>query len=147
MRLNEMVAKKSGLPEGFSGERAKWDEVKGRFKILKVCILQRPVRDKETGEIVTYNDGPKKGEPVPDRQAILSIETEQGKKLLVRTNSRRITSLYSGDLDREPDGVNQFGDDVFDVEAPEGWLRFVPFKQEYANGQKGDVADLEEAEE
>ena len=147
MKLNEMVAKKSGLPEGFGGERAKWDEVKVRFTIRKICVLQRPARDKETGEIITYQDGPRRGEPIPDRQVIMTVETEDKKLLLIRTNSRRITSLYAGDLDRKPDAQNQFGDDVFIVEAPEGWLRFVPFKQEYANGQKGDVADLMEAEE
>lgn len=147
MKLNEMIARKSGMPEGFYGSKAKWDEVRERFTISKICILQRPARNKDSGEVIVYQDGPRKGEPVPDRQAIMSIKTESGKELLVRTNSRRIVSLYAGDLDREADGCNQFGDEIYIVEAPEGWLRFVAFKQEYANGQKGDVADLEEAEE
>lgn len=146
MRLSEMQNKKSGLPAGFEGVRTKWDDVKENFRISKAAILQRPARN-DDGEILTYAQGPRAGQPIPDRQIVLAIETVSGKRLVVRTNSRRLTSLYSGDLDREADGENSFGDEIFFVDAPEGVLRFVGFKQEYKNGQKGDVADLEEVDE
>lgn len=146
MRLSEMQNKKSGLPAGFEGVRTKWDDVKENFRISKAAILQRPARN-DDGEILTYAQGPRAGQPIPDRQIVLAIETVSGKHLVVRTNSRRLTSLYSGDLDREADGENSFGDEIFFVDAPEGVLRFVGFKQEYKNGQKGDVADLEEVDE
>lgn len=146
MKLSELIAKKNGLPEGFSGSRVKWDDVKEDFQIVKACILQRPARD-ENGEILTYSQGPNEGKPIPDRQLALMLRTRSGKEILVRTNSRRLTSLYSGDLDRESDGINQYGDAYFIVEAPEGWMRFIPYKQEYKDGKKGDVADLEEVEE
>ena len=141
-----MQNKKSGLPAGFEGVRTKWDDVKENFRISKAAILQRPARN-DDGEILTYAQGPRAGQPIPDRQIVLAIETVSGKHLVVRTNSRRLTSLYSGDLDREADGENSFGDEIFFVDAPEGVLRFVGFKQEYKNGQKGDVADLEEVDE
>lgn len=146
MRLSEMQNKKSGLPAGFEGVRTKWDDVKENFRIVKAAILQRPARN-DAGEVMTYQQGPRAGQPIPDRQIVFAIETVSGKHLVVRTNSRRLTSLYSGDLDREPDADNVFGDEIFFVDAPEGTLRFVGFKQEYKNGQKGDVADLEEVDE
>lgn len=146
MRLSEMQNKKSGLPAGFEGVRTKWDEVRENFRISKAAILQRPAIN-EKGEVLTYAQGPRAGQPIPDRQIVLAIETVSGKRLVVRSNSRRLTSLYSGDLDREPDGENSFGDEIFFVEAPEGVLRFVAFKQEYKDGKKGDVADLEEVDE
>lgn len=146
MKLSEMKNKKNGLPEGFVGTKTKWEDVKEPFEILKAAILQRPALN-EAGEVVVYSQGPNEGKPIPDRQLCLEIQTESGKELLVRTNSRRLTSLYSGDLDREPDARNYFGDDIFIVEAPEGWLKFVPFKYKYSNGREGDIADLEEVED
>ena len=100
----------------------------------------------DQGEVMTYQQGPRAGQPIPDRQLVLQIKTEKGQVLVVRTNSPRLVPLFTGDLDREADGKNQFGDDVFIVEAPEGKLRFVTFKYPYKNGQKGDVADLEEVD-
>lgn len=147
MKLNELKAKKSGLPAGFSGERAKWNDIKEDFQILKAAMLQRPAVS-EDGEILTYSDGPKKGEPIPDRQLVLMIRTRSGSEYCVRTNSRKITSLYVSDVEeREPDTQNQFGDDIFNVEAPEGWMHFVASQYTYKDGRKGDIADLEEAEE
>lgn len=146
MKLGDMIAKKTGLPDGFSGSRVKWNDVNETFEIEKAAVLSRPAIN-DQGEVMTYQQGPRAGQPIPDRQIVLAIETVSGKHLVVRTNSRRLTSLYSGDLDREPDGENSFGDEIFFVDAPEGVLRFVGFKQEYKNGQKGDVADLEEVDE
>lgn len=145
MKLSEMKAKKSGLPDGFSGARAKWSDIKQKFQIQKACILERPARG-EDGTPLVYSRGAMEGEPIMDRQLALAIKTEAGDEFTVRTNSRRMVSLFSGDLGREPDSQNAFGDAVYIVDAPEGWLKFVPFKYEYANGQKGDVCDLEEAE-
>ena len=146
MKLSEMKNKKNGLPEGFVGTKTKWEDVKEPFQILKAAILQRPALN-EAGEVMVYSQGPNEGKPIPDRQLVLAIMTESGKELLVRTNSRRLTSLYSGDLDREPDARNYFDDEIYLVEAPEGWLQFVPFKYKYSNGREGDIADLEEIED
>ena len=145
MRLSEMKNKKNGLPEGFVGVAVKWEDVTEDFEILKVAVLQRPATN-EAGEILTFSQGPRAGQPIPDRQLALMIRTRSGKEAIVRTNSRRLTALYSGDLDREPDMRNIFGDEIFLVEAPEGWIRFVPFPMEYKNGKKYNVADIEEAE-
>lgn len=146
MKLSEMQAKKSGLPEGFSGARAKWNEIGQVFQIRKACILERPAVGTD-GSPMVYSQGPREGEPILDRQLALAIRTKDGRDWVVRTNSRRLVSLFSGDLDRKADWTNVFGDDVYMVDAPEGWLKFVPFKYEYKNGQKGDIADLEEAGE
>lgn len=146
MKLAELKNKNSGLPEGFTGTKAKWQDVKEPFEIKKAAILQRPALN-EAGEVIVYSQGPNEGKPIPDRRLVLAIKTEAGKELVVRTNSRRLTSLYSGDLDREPDAKNYFDDEIFIVEAPEGWLKFVPFKYKYSNGREGDIADLEEIED
>ena len=146
MKLSELKNKNSGLPEGFTGVKAKWQDVKEPFEIRKAAILQRPALN-EAGEVMVYTQGPNEGKPIPDRQLVLAILTESGKELVVRTNSRRLTSLYSGDLDREPDAKNYFDDEIYIVEAPEGWLQFVPFKYKYSNGREGDIADLEEVED
>lgn len=144
MKLSEMKAKKSGLPEGFSGERAKWNEISEPFEILKAAVLERPAIG-DDGPL-TYSQGPKEGQPIMDRQMALSIKTVSGKEYIIRTNSRRLVSLFSGDLDREPDFKNSYGDSVYVVEAPEGKIKFVPFRYEYSNGMKGDICDIEEAE-
>ena len=149
MKLSEMKNKVSGLPDGFVGVRMSWDEVKESFEIVKAVILERDKKD-EKGEVVKYTKGPKAGQPVPDRQVVFLIKTESGKQIVVRTNSARLTSLYSGDLDREPDEVNRFGDHVYFVEAPEGVMKFVPYEQKgIKDGRemKWDIADLEEVEE
>ena len=146
MKFSEMCAVRAGLPEGFSGMRCKWTDVKEPFEIEKIAILQRPALNEE-GEPILYSRGDRAGQPVMDRQTVLQIRTESGKECLVRTNSRRISGIFAAGLDSRPaDGKNVFGDDYFVVEAPEGKLRFVPFRMEYAGGLKGDIADLEEAE-
>ncbi len=145
MKLSEMLAKKSGIPEGFQGQKAKWDEIGDPFQIEKVAILQRAAVG-EDGQAITYTRGSKAGQTVMDRTAVLQIITSEA-KFLVRTNSRRITSLFVGQIEgRDADGVNNFGDQIFIVQPPEGWVRFVPYKQKYSNGKEGNVADLAEAE-
>ena len=149
MKLSEMKNKVSGLPDGFTGEKKAWNEVAERFEIVKVCVLERD-KTNEKGETILYQKGPREGQPVPDRQVALQLLTESKKQLIVRTNSARITSLYSGDLDREPDETNRFGDRIYFVEAPEGLMKFVPFEQKGVKDgreMKWNIADLEEAEE
>lgn len=149
MKLSEMKNRVSGLPEGFTGEKMQWNEVSDDFVIEKACILERDKTD-EMGNVITYSKGPKEGQPVPDRQIALQLKLTNGKKVLVRTNSARITSLYSGDLDREPDETNRFGDRIFFVDAPEGTMHFVPFEQKGTKDgkpMKWNIADLEEVEE
>lgn len=144
MKLSEMIAKKSGIPDGFKGQKARWDEIDEPFQIEKIAILQRPAVN-EAGETIIFSKGSKAGCTVMDRTAVMQIITAD-KEYLIRTNSKRITSLFLSQLERDADDVNAFGDDVFIVEPPEGWLKFVPFKQKYANGKEGNVADLAEAE-
>lgn len=147
MKFSEMCAARAGLPEGFSGMRCKWTEVKEDFEIEKIAILQKPALNEE-GEPILYSKGDRAGSPVMDRQTVLQIRTVTGRVLLVRTNSRRISGIFAAGLGtKRADGKNVFGDEFFVVEAPEGKLRFVPFRMEYSGGLKGDIADLEEAEE
>lgn len=144
MKLSEMIAKKSGIPDGFKGQKAKWDEINVPFQIEKAAILQRPAVN-EAGETIVYSKGVKAGCTVMDRVAVLQIITAD-KQYLIKTNSKRITSLFLAQLERDADDVNAFGDDVFIVDPPEGWVKFVPFRQKYADGKEGNVADLEEVE-
>ena len=145
MRLSEMIAKKSGIPDGFKGIRAKWDEINVPFQIVKAAILQRPAVN-AAGETITFSKGSMAGTTVMDRMAVLQIVTSDG-QYLIKTNSKRITSLFLSQIDgKEADDTNAFGDEIFIVEPPEGWLRFVPFRQKYADGKEGNVADLEEVE-
>ena len=149
MKLSEMKNKVSGLPEGFTGEKKSWNEVADNFRIIKACVLERD-KTNENGETIKYMKGPRIGQPVPDRQVAMQLETVSGKMILVRTNSIRITSLYSGDLDREPDETNRFGDRIFYVEVPEGIMHFIPFEQKgMKDGRemKWNIADLEEIDE
>ena len=150
MKLSDMKNKVTGLPEGFTGARKKWDEVKDVFEIKKAAVLERDKID-ENGQIIRYSKGPREGQAVPDRQVCFELVTTDGKRLIVRTNSPRLTSLYSGDLEREPDAVNQFGDKIFLVEAPEGKMHFIPYeiegKDKTGKVKKWDVADLEEVED
>ena len=149
MKLSEMKNKVSGLPDGFVGVRMTWDEVDEAFTIEKACVLERD-KINEKGETITYQKGPKAGQPVPDRQVAFQLKTESGKGLIVRTNSPRVTSLYSGDLDREPDTQNRFGDRIYFVDCPEGLMHFVPFEQKGTKDgkpMKWNVADLEELKE
>lgn len=150
MKLNEMKNKVTGLPDGFSGVRKRWDEVKEIFTIEKAAILERDKTD-ENGQVIKFTKGPREGQAVPDRQVCFQISTSEGKKVIVRTNSPRLTSLYSGDLDREPDATNQFGDRIYIVEVPEGNMHFIPYeiegKDKTGKTQRWNVADLEEIEE
>ena len=147
MMLNDMKNRVTGLPQGFEGVRMKWDKVEGSFEIEKAAILERD-KTNDAGEVIRYEKGPRAGQAVPDRQLALQIRMEDGTKVVVRTNSPRLTSLYIGDLDREPDSSNQFGDRIFSVEVPEGKLRFVPYqiegKDKSGKTQKWNVADLEQ---
>ena len=148
MKLSEMKNKVTGLPDGFVGNKKEWKEVAETFRIEKAAILERDKKD-EGGNVIVYKQGPKQGQAVPDRQIALQLKTASGESVLVRTNSPRIVSLYTGDLDRECDENNRFGDKIYYVEAPEGELRFVPFemdKKKDGKPMKWDVADLEEVD-
>ena len=149
MKLSDMRNKVTGLPEGFEGVKKNWEDVTETFRIEKAAILERDKKD-ENGETILYRQGPKQGQPVPDRQIAMQLRTASGEAVLVRTNSPRIVPLFTGDLDgRECDEVNRFGDRIFSVEAPEGELKFVPFemdKKKDGKPIKWDVADLEEVD-
>ena len=149
MKLSEMRNIMTGLPEGFDGAKKDWKDVSETFRIEKAAILEKDKKD-ESGEIILYKKGPKQGQPVPDRQIAMQLRTASGEAVLVRTNSPRIVTLFTGDLDgRECDEVNRFGDRIYHVEAPEGELKFVPFemdKKKDGKPIKWDVADLEEVD-
>ena len=148
MKLSEMRNKVTGLPDGFAGTKKDWKDVAETFRIEKAAILEKDKKD-ESGEVILYRQGPKQGQPVPDRQIAMQLRTASGEAVLVRTNSPRIVSLYTGDLDRECDEVNRFGDRIYHVEVPEGELKFVPYemdKKKDGKPIKWDVADLEEVD-
>ena len=148
MKLSEMRNKVTGLPDGFAGTKKDWKDVAETFRIEKAAILEKDKKD-ESGEVILYRQGPKQGQPVPDRQIAMQLRTASGEAVLVRTNSPRIVSLYTGDLDRDCDEVNRFGDRIYHVEAPEGELKFVPYemdKKKDGKPIKWDVADLEEVD-
>ena len=148
MKLSEMRNIMTGLPEGFDGVKKDWKDVSETFRIEKAAILEKDKKD-ESGETILYRQGPKQGQPVPDRQIAMQLRTASGEAVLVRTNSPRIVTLFAGDLDRECDEVNRFGDRIYHVEAPEGELKFVPFemdKKKDGKPLKWDVADLEEVD-
>ena len=148
MKLSEMRNKVTGLPDGFAGTKKDWKDVAETFRIEKAAILEKDKKD-ESGEIILYRQGPKQGQPVPDRQIAMQLRTASGEAVLVRTNSPRIVTLYTGDLDREYDEVNRFGDRIYHVEAPEGELKFVPYEMDRKKDGKPikwDVADLEEVD-
>ena len=148
MKLSEMRNIMTGLPEGFDGVNKNWKDVAETFRIEKAAILEKDKKD-ESGEVILYRQGPKQGQPVPDRQIAMQLRTVSGEAALVRTNSPRIVSLYTGDLDRECDEVNRFGDRIYHVEVPEGELKFIPYemdKKKDGKPIKWDVADLEEVD-
>ena len=148
MKLSEMRNIMTGLPEGFDGAKKDWKDVSETFRIEKAAILEKDKKD-ESGETILYRQGPKQGQPVPDRQIAMQLRTASGEAVLVRTNSPRIVTLFNGDLDRECDEVNRFGDRIYHVEAPEGELKFVPYemdKKKDGKPLKLDVADLEEVD-
>ena len=148
MKLSEMRNKVTGLPDGFAGTKKDWKDVTETFRIEKAAILEKDKKD-ESGEVILYRQGPKQGQPVPDRQIAMQLRTASGEAILVRTNSPRIVTLFTGDLDREYDEVNRFGDRIYHVEAPEGELKFVPYemdKKKDGKPIKWDVADLEEVD-
>ncbi len=148
MKLSEMRNIMTGLPEGFDGVKKDWKDVTETFRIEKAAILEKDKKD-ENGEVILYKKGPKQGQPVPDRQIAMQLRTASGEAVLVRTNSPRIVTLFTADLDRECDEVNRFGDRIYHVEAPEGELKFVPFemdKKKDGKPIKWDVADLEEVD-
>lgn len=148
MKLSEMRNKVTGLPDGFAGTKKDWKDVAETFRIEKAAILEKDKKD-ESGEVILYRQGPKQGQPVPDRQIAMQLRTASGEAVLVRTNSPRIVTLFTADLDRECDEVNRFGDRIYHVEAPEGELKFIPYemdKKKDGKPIKWDVADLEEVD-
>lgn len=147
MRLSEMKSIVSGIPSGFTGIRKKWQELGDKaFTIEKAAILERPAVNKD-GEPLIYQNGPRKGQQIPDRRLVFQLRMETGEAVVVMTNSQYLVPLFTGALDDAvPNDTNRFGDDVFIVDAPEGLMKFVPAEYEYANGKKGAVADLVEVE-
>jgi hypothetical protein len=146
MRLNDMKANVSGLPAGFGGVKKRWNEVEGRFEIIAAAIIQRPAAD-DKGQPILFKAGERAGEQVMDRQAVLQIRMEDGDLVLVRTNSRRVVSLFEGCIGESTPFKNRFGDEVFTCDdLPEGWLRFVPYEYTYSNGKVGEICDLAEAD-
>lgn len=147
MRLSEMKSIVSGIPSGFTGIRKKWQDLGDEpFKIEKAAILERPAVNKD-GEPLIYQNGPRKGQQIPDRRLVLQLRMVTGEAVVVMTNSQYLVPLFTGALDDAvPDDTNRYGDDIFFVDAPEGVMRFVPAEYEYANGKRGAVADLIEAE-
>ena len=147
MKLNDMKANVSGLPAGFGGMRKKWNEISGRFEITAAAIIQRPAVD-DKGQQILFKVGERAGEQVMDRQTALQIRMENGDLVLIRTNSRRITSLFEGCIsDKTAPFTNRFGDEVFTCDdLPEGWLKFVPYEYKYSNGKVGEICDLAEAD-
>ena len=146
MRLNDMKAQVSGLPAGFGGMRKKWNEIDGRFEIAAAAIIQRPAVD-DKGQPILYKVGERAGEQVMDRQAVLQIRMENGDLVLIRTNSKRITSLFEGCIGGNAPFKNRFGDEVFTCDdLPEGWLKFIPYEYKYSNGKVGEICDLAEAD-
>lgn len=146
MRLNDMKAQVSGLPAGFGGMRKKWNEIDGRFEIIAAAIVQRPAVD-DKGQPILYKVGDRAGEQVMDRQTALQIRMENGDLVLIRTNSKRITSLFEGCISENAPFKNRFGDEVFTCDdLPEGWLKFIPYEYKYSNGKVGEICDLAEAD-
>lgn len=147
MRLNDMKANVAGLPAGFGGIRKKWNEISGRFEITAAAIIQRPAVD-DKGQPILYKIGDRAGEQVMDRQTVLQIRMENGDLVLIRTNSRRITSLFEGCISEKTEPFrNRFGDEVFSCDdLPEGWLKFIPYEYKYSNGKVGEICDLAEAD-
>ncbi len=145
MKFSEMKSASTGLPPGFEGQTAKWNEIDDPFVIEKVAVMQRQATD-DDGNPLIFTTGPKTGQPIMDRTAVLQIRqigAEGHTPKVIRTNSRRITALFTPQLKPEADGVTAFGDSYFFVEPPEEALKFVGFEQTYANGKKGLIADLE----
>lgn len=145
MKLQDMIAMNTGLPAGMTGRKMKWDEVKAPFSILKAAIISSKQYN-DNGELLVFSKGARQGEPIYDRQLVLQIDLE-GKVVIVRTTSRYLVSLFSGNLDRPADGQNKFGDDYHFVDAPEGKMKFWAHEYVYKDGTRGMLADLEEVEE
>lgn len=148
MRLSEIRTKKYGLPEAFEGVKMKAEDVRGTFQVLRVALLREDEKG-EDGEVLV---SPRTGRPYDSWMAVLNIKTEDGRLGLVWTTSAPIRRLFVGcivgaDGERtEPDMINQYGREVWTVEAPEGALRFTTVKEQYGNGKMYDVLDIEEAD-
>ena len=144
MRFNEMKSQMSGLPEGFSGAKTDWADVKEPFQIRKVCMMVRPQMT-EAGDMA---QNPVTGEVYYDRNLAFAIETVGGKELVVYTNSPKLIPVFRQQIteDRKPDYVNRYGTDVYILDPPEGMLRFTTAKHKYGKIGEKDVAYLEEAE-
>ena len=144
MKLSEMKSQMSGLPEGFTGVKTAWTDVRESFAIVKACMFVRP-QVLDNGEIA---QNPETGAIYYDRNVAMSVKTESGKDLLVYTNSPKIVSLFRTQIaeDRQPDTVNRYGADVYLLDVPEGKVKFVAAKYKYGKMGEKDVADLQEAD-
>ena len=144
MKFSEMKAQLSGLPEGFDGQRAKYQDVTGTFIIVKACLLREVQLDPQ-GEVMC---SPVTGKPYFDWNLALQIRTEHGELKVVRTNSPTLIPVFRSQIgdDRKADSVNRYGAEIFNLDPPEGKLRFTTMKHDYKSKGMQDVAYLEEAD-
>lgn len=146
MKFSELKNLASGIPAGFEGERRKWNEINGAFRIVKMAVMQRPAKD-EDGEPIYYSRGSRKGEPVQDTRLVMNLD-QDGVKYVVMTNSPRLVPLFTGQIEagQDTDDTNRFGDSIYYVDAPEGLLKFVGVEYTYSDNSKGTVAYLSDVE-
>ena len=144
MKFSEMRAQMSGLPEGFSGKKVKWQEVREAFTIVKLCMTVQSQKT-ESGELLV---SPVTGEVYMDRNLVMVIRTEKGEDLLVYTNSPKLVPVFRQQIpeERKPDEVSRYGADIYILDPPEGKLRFTTMKHKFGSKGEMDVAYLEEAE-
>ena len=142
MRFNEMKSQMSGLPQGFSGKKTEWGDVKVSFTIEKVCMTVKP-QITEAGDMA---QNPVTGEIYYDRLLAFQIKTEDGQELLVYTNSPKLIPVFRTQITegRKPDETSRYGADIYILEPPEGKLRFTSVKHKYGKMGEKDVAYLEE---
>lgn len=145
MKFSEMKSASTGLPPGFEGQSAKWNEVDDPFIIEKVAVVQRQATDGD-GNPLVFTSGAREGDPIMDRSVVMQIRQigeEEHTPKVIRTNSRRIVDLFVRRPEPVADGKTKFGDEFYFVEPPEEALRFTEYLQQYANGKKYPNADLE----
>lgn len=145
MKFAEMKSASTGLPPGFEGQSAKWNEIDDPFIIEKAAVMQRQATDGD-GNPLVFTTGVREGDPIMDRIVVLQIRQigEEGHTpKVIRTNSRRLIGLFAPQMKPEPDGKTKYGDEFYLVEPPEEALRFTEYLQPYSNGKKYPNADLE----
>lgn len=146
MKFSEMRARLSGLPEGYNGQKGKWNEIKGAFQIKKCCLI-RALQYGPDGEVLV---SPVTEKPYFDWQLAMYIETADGEEYNVRTNSQKLVAVFRAQIaeDKKADEVNQYGSEIFYCIPPEGRVRFCTTEQEYGKKkEKHDVAYLEDVED